>query len=175
MDERIQQMIRVDHAGEHGATRIYDGQLAVFGWQKDKQATVKLIEHMAEQEQAHLSYFDEQIIARDVRPTVFSPFWDMAGFALGAASALMGEKAAMACTAAVETEIDAHYAQQLAELEAADIAPDLRAKIEAFRADEAEHRETALAEGAAQAPAYPLMSQLIRMGCRAAIKVSEKL
>ena len=88
MDERIKQMIRVDHAGEHGATRIYDGQLAVFSRQGDKQATVRLIEHMAEQEQAHLSYFDGQIISRDVRPTVFSPFWDMAGFALGAATAL---------------------------------------------------------------------------------------
>ncbi len=171
---RLAQMIRVDHAGEHGAVRIYDGQLAVFGKVKGMENTADLVRHMAEQEQEHLEHFDKLIVERQIRPTIFSPFWDAAGFALGAATALMGEKAAMACTAAVETEIDAHYAAQLDELEQSGADADLQKTIEKFRADEAAHKQTAIDQGAQEAPAYELMTKIIRFGCRSAIAVSEK-
>lgn len=172
--QRLDEMIRVDHAGEHGAVRIYDGQLAVFDKIPGMEKTADLIRHMAEQEEEHLTHFDRLISDRNIRPTAFSPFWDMAGFTLGAVTALMGEKAAMACTAAVETEIDAHYAAQLDELEDGD-DDDLRTTIEKFRADEADHRDTAFAHGAEQAPGYEMMSKLIRFGCRVAIRASEKI
>ena len=173
-EERLKQMIRVDHAGEHGAVRIYDGQLAVFDKIPGMEKTAELVRHMAAQEEDHLTHFDNLIVARDIRPTVSSPLWDMAGFTLGAVTALMGEKAAMACTAAVETEIDAHYAAQYDELENG-TDDDLRATIEKFRADEAAHKETALEQGAEDAPAYEMMSKLIRFGCRVAIRASEKI
>ena len=174
MQRRIDEMIRVDHAGEHGAVRIYDGQLAVFDKIPGMEKTAELVRHMAQQEEAHLAHFDNLIVERNVRPTAFGPLWNMAGFALGAATALMGEKAAMACTAAVETEIDAHYAAQYDEL--ANGADDaLREKIDEFRADEAAHRETAIEQGAEETPAYEAMSRLIRLGCRIAIRASEKI
>ena len=171
---RLEEMIRVDHAGEHGAVRIYDGQLAVFDKIPGMEKTADLIRHMAAQEEEHLTHFDGLIVEKDIRPTAFGPVWDVAGFTLGAVTALMGEKAAMACTAAVETEIDAHYAAQLDELEnGAD--EDLRATIEKFRADEAAHRDTAMEQGAEDAPGYAIMSKLIRFGCRVAIRASEKI
>jgi ubiquinone biosynthesis monooxygenase Coq7 len=167
-------MIRVDHAGEHGAVRIYDGQLAVFDKIPGMEKTAALIRHMAAQEEEHLTHFDNLIVERDIRPTVFGPFWDVAGFTLGAITALMGEKAAMACTAAVETEIDAHYAAQFNELENG-TDNELRDTIEKFRADEAEHKHTAIEHGAEDAPAYEMMSKIIRFGCRVAIRASEKV
>ena len=171
---RLEEMIRVDHAGEHGAVRIYDGQLAVFDKIPGMEKTAALIRHMAEQEEEHLTHFDRLIVERNIRPTAFGPLWEVAGFTLGAVTALMGEKAAMACTAAVETEIDAHYAAQLDELEnGAD--DDLRTTIEKFRADEAAHRDTAMENGAEETPGYEMMSQLIRFGCRVAIRASEKI
>ena len=174
---RLAEMIRVDHAGEHGAVRIYDGQKAVFDKIKGKEDIVELVAHMAEQEQEHLAYFDTLISERDIRPTVLSPFWDMAGFTLGTVTALMGEKAAMACTAAVETEIDAHYAAQLEALADSDDKADkaLAKKIEKFRADEATHKHTALEYGAEDTPGFETMSRLIRLGCRIAIRASEKI
>ena len=174
---RLAEMIRVDHAGEHGAVRIYDGQKAVFDKIKSKQATAEMVAHMAEQEEEHLAYFDGLIIERDIRPTALGPLWDAAGFTLGAVTALMGEKAAMACTAAVETEIDAHYAAQLDALATSDDPQDkaLAKKIEKFRADEAEHKETAIEHGAEDTPGYAAMSRLIRLGCRIAIRASEKI
>ena len=171
---RLEEMIRVDHAGEHGAVRIYDGQLAVFDKIPGMEETAELIRHMAAQEEEHLTHFDGLIVEKDIRPTAFGPLWDVAGFTLGAVTALMGKKAAMACTAAVETEIDAHYAAQLDELEnGAD--DDLRATIEKFRADEAAHRDTAMEIGAEETPGYEVMSKLIRFGCRVAIRASEKI
>ena len=163
-------MLRVDQAGEYGATRIYAGQLAVLG---DRTAISGEIQHMAEQEAVHRRKLDALLARRGVRPTALQPFWDVAGFALGAATALIGPKAAMACTAAVETEIDRHYTQQLDEL--GDSDPELSDMIEAFREDERAHRATALANGAEQAPAYPLLSGAIRLGCRAAIKLAERI
>jgi ubiquinone biosynthesis monooxygenase Coq7 len=175
MKSRLAEMIRVDHAGEHGAVRIYDGQLAIFGKIKGKEKTADLVRHMAEQEQAHLDHFDHLIVDRDIRPTALGPLWNVAGFALGAASALLGEKAAMACTAAVETEIDAHYAAQMEELAESQADDGLLETIEKFRAEEAEHKHTALEEGAEEAPFYALVTQLIRFGCRTAISISEKV
>jgi len=172
-NEDIAAMIRVDHAGEYGAVRIYEGQLAVLGTDKSKSKTVAAIRHMAEQEQGHLKAFDALINERRVRPTVLEPVWRAAGFALGAATALMGEKAAMACTAAVEEVIDQHYAGQIERLGDAD--PALRQTVETFRADEIAHRDTALAFGAEDAPAYRLLSGAIKVGCRLAIALSTRL
>ncbi|MBP8234117.1 demethoxyubiquinone hydroxylase family protein [Rhizorhabdus sp.] len=163
-------MLRVDQAGEFGATRIYAGQLAVMG-QRSPEA--RAIARMAHQEARHRVIFDRMIAERGVRPTALRPLWDVAGFALGAATALIGPKAAMACTAAIETEIDRHYGEQLDEL--GDEDPELAETIRDFRAEEVEHRETAIAAGAEQAPAYPLLSGAIRLGCRIAIGLSRHI
>jgi ubiquinone biosynthesis monooxygenase Coq7 len=163
-------MLRVDQAGEFGATRIYAGQLAVMG---DRHPAAREIAHMAQQEARHRARFDAMIVERRVRPTLLAPLWNAAGFALGAATALIGPEAAMACTAAVETEIDRHYGEQLDSL--GDSDPELSEVITEFRAEEVQHRESALAAGAEQAPAYPLLFTAIRLGCRAAIKLSERI
>jgi ubiquinone biosynthesis monooxygenase Coq7 len=128
---------------------------------------------MAAQEQAHRIHFDRMMTERGVRPTLLAPIWNVAGFALGAATAFIGPEAAMACTAAIETEIDRHYGEQLEQLGDAD--PELAQAITDFRAEEVEHRETALASGAEQAPAYPLLFAAIRVGCRAAIALSKRI
>ena len=167
----IAAMIRVDHAGEYGAVRIYEGQLAVLGARRSPAADA--IRHMAEQEQRHLKTFDDLVNARRVRPTALEPVWRIAGFALGAATAMLGEKAAMACTAAVEEVIDGHYAGQIAKLGKDEAA--LKATVEDFRADEAAHRDAALAMGAEEAPGYRLLSEAIKAGCRLAIRLSEKI
>ena len=171
MSERAA-MIRVDHAGEYGATRIYAGQLAVMG---DRAPHSGEIRAMAEQEHDHLRAFDALIAERRVRPTALQPVWSVAGYALGAATALLGPEAAMACTAAVETEIDLHYTRQLEALAQDGDDPELAGVIERFREDERAHRDAALAAGAERAPAYPLLSAAIRLGCRAAIRLSEKI
>jgi ubiquinone biosynthesis monooxygenase Coq7 len=163
-------MLRVDQAGEYGAVRIYAGQLAVLG---DRHPMSREIARMAAQEAQHRARFDAMLGARHVRPTALQPLWHVAGFALGAATALLGPEAAMACTAAIETEIDDHYGRQLDQLQDSD--PELSGTIAEFRAEEVEHRETALKAGAERAPAYPLLSGLIRLGCRAAITLSEKI
>ena len=163
-------MLRVDQAGEYGATRIYAGQLAVMG---DRAPHAGEIAHMAEQEAVHRAKFDALLARRGVRPTALQPVWNAAGFALGAATALIGPTAAMACTAAIETEIDRHYTQQLEELGEAD--PELTDLIREFRDDERAHKEAALAAGAEQAPAYALLSGAIRLGCRLAIRLSERI
>ncbi|HTG37975.1 demethoxyubiquinone hydroxylase family protein [Sphingomonas sp.] len=168
--EPVASMIRVDQAGEYGATRIYAGQLAILG---DRGPHAAEIAGMAQQEERHRAYFDRQIVERGVRPTLIQPFWNVAGFALGAVTAAIGPEAAMACTAAVETEIDKHYEDQLAELGDGD--PDLSAHVREFQAEELEHKEAALAAGAEQAPGYPVMSALIRAGCRVAIAVSKRI
>ena len=168
----IEEMIRVDHAGEYGATRIYEGQIAVLEATSRDAKALAAIRRMAEQEKRHLERFDHLVNERQVRPTALSPLWDVAGFALGAASALMGPKAAMACTAAVEEVIDEHYARQLDRL---DCDPELKTEVAGFRADEIAHRDEALAHGAEQAPGYRLLSEGIKAGCRLAIRLSEKI
>jgi ubiquinone biosynthesis monooxygenase Coq7 len=164
-------MIRVDHAGEYGAVRIYEGQLAVLGARGGNAETIAAIKRMAEQEQRHLKTFDAIVNERRVRPTALEPVWRLAGFTLGAVTALMGEKAAMACTAAVEEVIDEHYASQLPKLEDA----QLRKTVEDFRADEIAHRDEALARGAEEAPGYRMLSETIKAGCRLAIALSERI
>ncbi len=166
------EMIRVDQAGEFGATRIYAGQLAVMGDRGPHSAEIR---GMAEQEAGHRAEFDALMARRGVRPTALQPLWNAAGFALGAGTALLGPEAAMACTAAIETEIDAHYSHQLDELERDGDDPELAEMIARFREDEIEHRDAAFAAGAERAPAYPLLSAVIRMGCRAAIRISQKI
>jgi len=163
-------MLRVDQAGEYGATRIYAGQLAVL---RRNSPAAKLVARMAAQEAEHLKRFDALIADRRVRPTVLQPVWNVAGFALGAATALMSEEAAMACTDAVETEIDRHYGQQLVEL--GDDDPELAADIERFQAEELEHRDTAREAGASRAVGYPILTAAIRAGCRVAIALSKRV
>jgi len=165
-------MIRVDHAGEFGATRIYAGQLAVLGRSGPHAAEIAV---MARQEDAHLARFDALIAERGVRPTALQPLWSVTGFALGAVTALIGPEAAMACTAAVEEEIDRHYSRQLEELDEAGNDAELRGVVAEFREDERAHRDAALAAGAEQAPAYPLLHGAIRLGCRLAIRLSERI
>lgn len=163
-------MLRVNQAGEYGATRIYAGQLAVLG---RSSPAAHQIARMATQEQRHLDRFDQLMAERRVRPTALQPLWNVAGFALGAATALISEKAAMACTDAVETEIDRHYSEQLAQL--ADEDPELAADIADFRAEELEHRAIAREHGAQEAIAYPLLTAAIRAGCRLAIGLSKRI
>lgn len=165
----VARMLRVDHAGEYGAARIYAGQLAVLG----NSPAAPVIRAMAEKEAEHLAAFATLLSTRRVRPTVLAPLWHVAGFALGAASALFGEKGAMACTVAVEEVIDAHYARQVAALPEDEAA--LRADLERFRRDEVEHKETGLAHGAASAPAYLPLKAAIKAGTRLAIWLSTRL
>ncbi|MCA3280392.1 MAG: demethoxyubiquinone hydroxylase family protein [Roseomonas sp.] len=167
--EVVERTIRVDHAGEYGAKRIYEGQLAVLGRTKYG----PLIEHMKAQEQVHLDTFSRLIGERRVRPTALLPFWHVAGFALGAATALLGHRGAMACTVAVEEAIDEHYRAQEDTL--GDDEGELRADIARFRAEELEHRDTGLEHEAEQAPAYRLLSAAIKTGCKIAIKISERV
>jgi ubiquinone biosynthesis monooxygenase Coq7 len=162
-------MIRVDQAGEYGATRIYAGQLAVLG----RGRVAGAVREMAEQEQRHLAQFDRLLSERRVRPTALSPLWHVAGYALGAATALLGERAAMACTVAVEEVIDGHYAGQAERLGSSD--PELAETIHAARADELAHRDTALAHEAQATPGYELLSGAIRTGARIAIWLSERI
>ncbi len=169
---RIAEMIRVDHAGEYGAVQIYRGQQAVFARSPATAHAAALVADMEAGEAEHLATFDRLIAARKVRPTLLAPIWRAAGYTLGAATALMGEKAAHACTAAVEEVIEQHYAEQAADL---DDDPELAKLVTEFAADERGHRETALSEGAEQAPGYQALSAIIKLGCRAAIKISEKV
>lgn len=165
----IAAMIRVDQAGEYGATRIYCGQLAVLG----SHPASRSIARMQSQEERHLKTFDEMMVERGVRPTLLQPIWRVAGHALGVTTALMSPSAAMACTVAVETEIDRHYSEQLRALGAGE--PDLAATIGRFRDEELEHRDTAIAAGAEDTFGYPLLSSFIRAGCRLAIALSKRI
>ena len=170
----IDRIIRVDHAGEYGAVRIYAGQLAVLKNDPNAAAEIKRkIEHMGEQEVEHLRTFERLMVERHARPTLLQPIWHVAGFALGAATALLGPNAAMACTEAVEEVIDEHYAAQSKVL--GDSEPALKGHIEKFRADEIEHRDIARANGAAEAPAYPLLTNAIKQASRVAIWLSERI
>ena len=166
----LDEIIRVDHAGEYGATRIYDGQIAVFG--KDSKIG-KTIQHMADQEQEHIEKFNELLIEKRVRPTALLPVWNIAGFALGAGTALMGEKAAMACTVAVEKVIGEHYREQQDLLE--DDEKELKKTIAKFEKDELEHHDIGLEHDAENAPGYKVMTKVIEIGCKAAIAISKKI
>lgn len=168
---RLARMLRVDHAGELAAVHIYRGQKAVLGHSPATAGAAAEIDAMAAQEAEHLAAFDALLTERGVRPSLLAPLWRAAGFTLGAATALIGEKAAHACTEAVETVIEAHYAGQVAEI--SEREPELAGKLESYRQDELAHRDKAIEQGAREAPAYPVLSAVIRAGCRAAIKVAE--
>jgi len=170
---RLAEILRVDHAGELGAVHIYRGQRAVLAQAKGQERIADQLAEMEGHEAAHLARFDALLTERGVRPTLMTPLWRLAAFGLGAGTALLGPKAAHACTEAVESVIEQHYAGQIAELEARD--PDLAAELSKFRDEELAHRDLAVEEGAREAPGYPLLSAVIRAGCRAAIKISEKV
>jgi ubiquinone biosynthesis monooxygenase Coq7 len=170
----VERILRVDHAGEYGAKRIYEGQLAVLRRRQDPDSlrAQGLIRHMAAQENTHLAAFQKMLPARRVRPTALLPLWHVAGFALGAATAALGPRAAMACTVAVEEVIDAHYAAQARQL--GDDEAELRQSIETFRNEEVEHRDTAVEEGGREAVGYPLLAGAVKLGSRLAIWLSER-
>lgn len=170
LKERAADMIRVDQAGEYGAVRIYAGQMAVMGSRHPNSGEIR---RMAEQERVHLDRFNRMMTERRVRPTALQPLWSVAGYALGAVTALMGPRAAMACTAAVEDVIEKHYARQLEEL--GDKDPELAAVVKQFRDEEIEHHDAAIEHGAEQTPGYPLLSAAIKAGCRIAIRIAEKI
>ncbi len=172
-ERQLAEMIRVDHAGEFAAVQIYRGQRAVFSRIEGKAHAAHVIADMEAGEQEHLRTFDNLIAERGVRPTLMAPIWRIAGFGLGAVTALMGESAAHACTEAVEEVIEEHYARQSAALDGVDA--DLQHVVDRFREDEIAHRETAVEQGAHDAPGYPVLSAIIRFGCRTAIRISEKI
>lgn len=166
---RLSRLLRVDHAGEYGAARIYAGQLAVL----KNSPVAPVIRHMAEQEQKHLDTFNRLLPERGARPSALLPLWHIGGFALGAVTALLGEKAAMACTVAVEEVIDEHYAAQIAALPPEET--ELRQTLETFRAEEVEHRDTGLAQGAEDAPFYRALTHGIKRLSRTAIWLAERV
>lgn len=168
----VASMIRVNHAGEYGAKRIYEGQLAVLG---DDPKIRNLLKHMSEQELVHLDYFEKEIVRRGVRPTALHPLWHAAGYALGALTARLGPEAAMACTVAVEEVISSHYKDQLDILDEKPEEKELRGKIRKFKAEEEEHHDIGLKHKAKEAPAYPLLSALIRGGAKLAIEIAKRI
>jgi ubiquinone biosynthesis monooxygenase Coq7 len=170
---RMAEILRVDHAGEYAAVQIYRGQRAVFDQAPGKATISADLTEMEGHEQVHLDRFNDILTEQQVRPTIMTPVWRLAGFGLGAATALMGEKAAHACTEAVESVIEKHYADQIAEVRQRD--PELAAELTKFREEELAHHDHAIENGSRDAPAYRLLSAVIKAGCRAAIKVSEKI
>ena len=170
-EEYVERLIRVDHAGEYGAVRIYEGQLAILG----KKPSGPIVQHMLEQEKAHLATFDKMINERRVRPTALMPLWHVAGFALGAATAMMGERAAMACTVGVEEAIDEHYQSQIEALEPYSDEANLRETCVKFREEELEHRDTGLDHGAKQVPGYEVLTGAIKAGSKLAIWLSKRI
>ena len=165
----IDSILRVDHAGETAAAKIYDGQLAVL-----KNTPVgPTIQHMKDQEQEHLDTFNKLLYENDTRPTALLPLWNVMGFGLGVASAVMGEKAAMACTIAVEEVIGEHYAKQAESLN--DDRKELKSTLMKFRDDELDHLETGVEHDGENAPGYKIMKAIVQLGCRTAIKISEKI
>lgn len=170
---RMDEILRVDHAGEYAAVLIYRAQKAVFEGRKSHGDMVRDLSEMQDQEAVHLDRFNRLLNERQVRPTVMTPLWRIAASALGAGTALMGEKAAHACTEAVESVIEKHYAEQIAEI--GDRDPALAAELTQFREEELAHHDHAIEHGSREAPAYRLLSSVIKVGCKAAIKISEKI
>jgi 3-demethoxyubiquinol 3-hydroxylase len=167
-----EEILRVDHAGELAAVHIYQAQAAVFARTPHANLSDDM-KRMAREEQVHLDYFEKRLKSEGVRPTALTPLWRLMATGLGVGTALLGEKAAHACTEAVESVIEQHYAKQIKAINAHD--PDLAADLKGFRDDELSHRDHAVNEGAHEAPAYPLLRGVIETGCRIAIKLSEKI
>ena len=166
----LEEIIRVDHAGEYAATRIYVGQIAIFG---NKSKIGKTIKHMFDQEQEHLETFEKLIVKHRVRPTILLPLWNVAGYFLGVSTAVMGEQAAMACTVAVEKVIGEHYGKQLSLLK--NDQKKLKSIIKKFQKDELEHHDIGIAHDAKKTPGYKLLTTIISLGCKTAIKISKKI
>ena len=169
---RLAEILRVDHAGELAAVHIYRGQQAVFAASR-KSELGETFSGLRQQEAEHLAAFDALLAERGVRPSLFTPLWRVAAFALGAGTALLGEKAAHACTEAVEQVIEEHYAHQIEELSGRE--PELAERLSQFRDDELAHQVQAVEEGAREAPGYGPLSAVIRAGCKAAIRTAEKI
>ena len=172
-NKRVQEFIRVDHAGERGAVKIYEGQLLALNTIVKNDDLKKKIEDMKEHELEHCQFFENEIKKRDIEPTKFLPLWDLLGVGLGFGSTLLGKKAAMLCTASVEEVIDKHYLNQINEL-----GPDeeeLKKKITKFRQDELDHKDIAYEEGATKKGLYAIMDRIIKTGSKLAINISEKI
>ena len=171
--KKIEEFIRVDHAGERGAIKIYEGQLLALNTIVKNEELKKTIEHMKEHEVEHCEFFEKEIKKRNIKPTKFLPLWDLLGVGLGFGSTLLGKKAAMLCTASVEEVIDKHYLDQINQL-----GPDekeLKKKISKFRQDELDHKDIAYEEGATKKGIYSIMDKIIKTGSKIAINISEKI
>ena len=169
----LEEIIRVDHAGERGAIKIYEGQLLALKTIKQDEALKDKIEEIKEQEKEHLQYFEKEIQKRKIKPTYLLPLWDVMGVALGFGTVLLGKKAAMLCTASVEEVIEDHYQNQLKKIGNDEI--DLKAKIEKFKEDEVNHKNIAYETGATNKGLYSVMDKVIKTGSRIAITISEKI
>ena len=169
----LEEIIRVDHAGERGAIKIYEGQLLALKTIKQDNNLKDKIEEMKEQEKEHLEYFEKEIQKRKIKHTYLLPLWDVMGVALGFGTALLGKKAAMLCTASVEEVIEDHYQNQLKKLGNDEV--DLKAKIEKFKEEEVSHKNIAYEAGATNKGLYSIMDKVIRTGSRIAITISEKI
>ena len=173
-DQKIlEEIIRVDHAGERGAIKIYEGQLLALNTIREDKNLKRIIEEMREQEKEHLEYFEKEIQKRNMKATYMLPLWDLMGVSLGFGTALLGKKAAMLCTASVEEVIENHYENQLSKI--GDDEKDLKAKIEKFKGDEVNHKNTAYESGATKSGLYSIMDKIIRTGSKIAITISEKI
>ena len=169
----LEEIIRVDHAGERGAIKIYEGQLLALNTFKKNEKLKKLIEEMKEHEKEHFEYFDKEIRKRKIKPTIFLPVWDLLGVTLGFGTTMLGEKAAMLCTASVEEVIDKHYQNQIQQIESDE--KELKNKIIKFREDELHHKNIAYNEGATKKGLYSLLDKIIKTGSKIAINISEKV
>ena len=169
----LEEIIRVDHAGERGAIKIYEGQLLALSTIKQDEDLKNIIEEMKEHEKEHLEYFEKEIQKRKIKPTYLLPLWDIMGVSLGFGTALLGKKAAMLCTASVEEVIEAHYENQLKKIGSDE--KELKIKIEKFKSDEVNHKNTAYDFGASKSGIYSVMDKLIRAGSKIAINISEKI
>jgi 3-demethoxyubiquinol 3-hydroxylase len=167
----LDEIIRVDHAGEYGARRIYQGQIAACRNKED----MALLSKMLKQEEVHLEFFTKAMQERKIRPTLLLPLWHFGGYALGFVTSLMGKKTAMLCTEAVEEVIDEHYSQQLLDLQNNQEEQLLKNKIEQFREEELEHRDIAIEHGSTEAPGYKIIHQVIKSICRTAISISKRV
>ena len=172
-EKKVEEFIRVDHAGERGAVKIYEGQLLALNTFVKDENLKKTIEYMKEHEKEHCEFFENEIKKRNIQPTKFLPLWDLLGVGLGFGSALLGKKAAMLCTASVEEVIDKHYLDQINQL--GNDEKNLKKKIIKFREDEIHHKDIAYDEGATKIGPYSILDKIIKTGSKIAIRISEKI
>ncbi len=171
--KQIEEFIRVDHAGERGAIKIYEGQLLALNTFIKDEELKKTIEEMKEHEHEHANYFEQEIKKRNIKPTKFLPLWDLLGVGLGFGSTILGKKAAMLCTASVEEVIDEHYQNQINQIESDEKI--LKEKIIKFREDELHHKDIAYEKGASKEGIYSIFDKIVKTGSKIAIRISEKI